>query len=245
MAFLAVSFSSVRCRSSAAFVSAFVPSSTRTLSGGMIVRNSGITPSIRLMASAPSTKAEVDADKVVEMKDLRILSYPHPALRAENAEITKEELDSGEISKIVKKMFSLMYATSGVGLAAPQVGINKKFMVYNQSGDSKKWLDETVMINPKIIEFSVGTDFENEGCLSLEGMKGEVQRSKWIKVEAMNMKGKKIKKKYKGWEARIFQHELDHLNGVLFFDRMTAESQKEVEPIMEEMIAEFGDGGAL
>eukprot|EP00555_Chaetoceros_dichaeta_P003097 CAMPEP_0198249610 /NCGR_PEP_ID=MMETSP1447-20131203/1084_1 /TAXON_ID=420782 /ORGANISM="Chaetoceros dichaeta, Strain CCMP1751" /LENGTH=229 /DNA_ID=CAMNT_0043934289 /DNA_START=232 /DNA_END=921 /DNA_ORIENTATION=+ len=211
----------------------------------MRIHNCRTTQSIRLMASAPSTETEVDTDKAAEKKALYIVSYPHPALRAENEEITKEELESGAVSKYVKEMFALMYATSGVGLAAPQVGINKRFMVYNPSGDSKKWLDETVMINPKIVEFSDGTDLEKEGCLSLPEMTGEVQRSKWIKVEAMNMKGKKIKKKYKGWEARIFQHECDHLNGVLFPDRMTDELQKEVQPKMDEMIAEFGEGGAL
>jgi len=260
MSFLAVSLSIARCRSSAAFVSAFVPSSTgmatsfsekgttidRTPLGTIIlVHNSRITQSIRLMASAPSTETELDTDKVAEMKPLRIVSYPHPALRAENEEITKEELDSGTISKIVKEMFGLMYATQGVGLAAPQVGINKTFMVYNPSGDSKKWLDECVMINPKIVEFSDATDVENEGCLSLPEMKGLVKRSKWIKVEAMNMKGKKIKKKYKGWEARIFQHECDHLNGVLFPDRMDEELQKEIQPEMDELISKFGEGGAL
>lgn len=255
MSFLAVSFSIARCRSSAAFVSAFVPSSTgmgsafyekgTTIAESMLIHNSRTTQSIRLMASAPSTETDVDIEKAAEKKALYIVSYPHPALRAENEEITKEELESGAISKYAKEMFGLMYATSGVGLAAPQVGINKRFMVYNPSGDSKKWLDETVMINPKIVEFSDATDVETEGCLSLPEMNGEVERSKWIKVEALNMKGKKIKKKFKGWEARIFQHECDHLNGVLFPDRMRDVLQKEVQPRMDEMIAEFGQGGAL
>lgn len=196
------------------------------------------------MASTSSVETNIDTDQAVE-EELRILSYPHPALRAENVEVTKEELESGEISKIAKEMFSVMYATSGVGLAAPQVGINKRFMVYNQSGDPQKWLDQVVMINPRIVEFSDGTDVDTEGCLSLPEMQGKVERSKWIKVEAMNMKGKKIKKKYKGWEARVFQHEYDHLDGVLYPDRMTDEEHTKVQPRMNEMIDEFGEGGSL
>ena len=176
---------------------------------------------------------------------MMVLKYPHPALRAENADITDEELKSGEIAKIAKEMFLVMYATEGVGLAAPQVGINKRLMVYNESGDKKKWLQETIMVNPKIVEFSDAKDIENEGCLSFPDMRGDVQRSKWIKVEAQNLKGKKFKKKFKGWEARIFQHEYDHLDGVLYPDRLTEEGKDEVKPRLDELISDFGDGGAL
>jgi peptide deformylase len=76
-------------------------------------------------------------------------------------------------------------------------------------------------------------------------MGGDVERSKWIKVEALNLKGKKIKKKFVGWEARIFQHEYDHLDGVVYIDRLSEEGRKEVQPRLDELIAEFGEGGAL
>jgi len=197
------------------------------------------------MSSAQSTETVVDSAGDAAGTGLRILNYPHPALRAENIEITKEELKSGEIAKIAKEMFSLMYATSGVGLAAPQVGINKRLFVYNQSGDPKKWLDEMIMINPKIVKASDGTSVENEGCLSFPDMRGNVKRPKWVKIEAMNMKGKKIKKKLADWEARIFQHEYDHIEGVLYPDRMTEDGKAEVQPRCDELIAEFGDGGSL
>ena len=85
-------------------------------------------------------------------------------------------------------MFLVMYASEGVGLAAPQVGINKRLMVYNESGDRKKWLNEMVMVNPTIVEFSEAKDVENEGCLSFPDMRGDVQRSKWIKVRKNVMK---------------------------------------------------------
>jgi len=193
-----------------------------------------------------STTEEVDPG-VVEGTDLRVLKYPHPSLRAVNEEIKLEELTGPgcEISKIAKEMFLVMYATKGVGLAAPQVGINKRLMVYNESGDPKKWMKENIFINPKIVEFSEAKDWEEEGCLSFPDMSGDVERSKWIKVEAQNMKGKKIKKKYKGWEARIFQHEYDHLDGTVYIDRLTEEGRAKVQVTLEELVSNYGEGGAL
>eukprot|EP00568_Trieres_chinensis_P002196 CAMPEP_0183291290 /NCGR_PEP_ID=MMETSP0160_2-20130417/761_1 /TAXON_ID=2839 ORGANISM="Odontella Sinensis, Strain Grunow 1884" /NCGR_SAMPLE_ID=MMETSP0160_2 /ASSEMBLY_ACC=CAM_ASM_000250 /LENGTH=251 /DNA_ID=CAMNT_0025452079 /DNA_START=53 /DNA_END=808 /DNA_ORIENTATION=- len=203
--------------------------------------SAGHPASTRLFSA---TKEEVDPG-IVDGTDLRIVKYPHPSLRADNAEITEDELADGSIKKIAKEMFLVMYAAEGVGLAAPQVGINKRLMVYNESGDKNKWLSEVVMVNPRIVEFSDAQDVETEGCLSFPEMNGPVQRSKWIKVEALNLKGKKTKKKFKGWEARIFQHEYDHLDGVVYVDRLEEDSKKEVQPRLDELIADFGEGGAL
>jgi peptide deformylase len=193
-----------------------------------------------------SIEDEIDPG-IVAGTDLRVLKYPHPSLRAPNAEIPIEELTGPgcEISKIAKEMFLVMYASRGCGLAAPQVGINKRLMVYNEYGDAKQWMHETVMINPKIVEFSDATDVENEGCLSFPEIRGDILRPKWIKIEAYNTKGKKFKKKFKGWEARIFQHEYDHLEGKVFIDRLTEDGRKEVQPKLNELIDSFGVGGAL
>ncbi len=176
-----------------------------------------------------------------------MLKYPHPSLRASNVEVPIEELTGpgSEISRIAKEMFLVMYASRGVGLAAPQVGINKRLMVYNESGDPKDWMGETVMINPIIVEFSDATDIEQEGCLSFPAIRGDVERSRWIKVEAMNIRGKKFKKKFRGWEARIFQHEYDHLDGKVFIDRLTADSRKEAQPKLDGLISDFGVGAAI
>jgi len=177
---------------------------------------------------------------------LRVVKYPHPALRSPNDEITLKELqDNTEIADLSRGMLKVMYAAEGVGLAAPQVGVNKRLMVYNPSGDPKRWLDETVLVNPKIVEFSEAKDEEIEGCLSFPNMSGEVVRSKWIKVEAMNLKGKKIKKKFAGWEARIFQHEYDHLDGIVYIDRLSDGTRAKVQPRLNELIEQYGDGGAL
>jgi peptide deformylase len=199
-----------------------------------------------LLFSTPSNKkAEVDPG-VVDGTDLRIVKYPHPALRAHNGEVTVEELkESREVADLARGMLRVMYAAEGVGLAAPQVGVNKRLMVYNPTGDSKKWLDETILVNPKIVEYSDAKDEEIEACLSFPGMSGEVVRSKWIKVEAMNLTGKKIKKKFTGWEARIFQHEYDHLDGTVYIDRLSEDTKAKVQPRLNELIEEFGDGGSI
>ena len=185
---------------------AFVPKGLRTAYIHQSSSVSHVPDFMSQLFSTPPKKEEVDPG-VVDGTDLRIVKYPHPALRAENAEISSEELkDSKEIADLAKGMLKVMYAAEGVGLAAPQVGVNKRLMVYNPSGDSKKWLEETILVNPKIVEYSEGKDTEIEGCLSFPDMNGEVTRSKWIKVQATNLKGRPIKKKFTGWEARIFQH---------------------------------------
>lgn len=208
------------------------------------VRSALSTTNRRVHELYSSLNEEVDPGKV-DGTDLTIVKYPHPSLRSDNSIITEEELEQGEISKVAKEMFLVMYAAEGVGLAAPQVGINKRLMVYNPSGDKKKWLDEVVMVNPQIVEFSEAKDVEQEGCLSFPDMSGDVERSKWIKVEAQTLKGKKIKKRFKGWEARIFQHEYDHLDGTVYIDRLNEEGRKEVQPTLDDLIETYGEGGSL
>eukprot|EP00547_Thalassionema_nitzschioides_P013510 CAMPEP_0194247138 /NCGR_PEP_ID=MMETSP0158-20130606/16107_1 /TAXON_ID=33649 /ORGANISM="Thalassionema nitzschioides, Strain L26-B" /LENGTH=260 /DNA_ID=CAMNT_0038983189 /DNA_START=35 /DNA_END=817 /DNA_ORIENTATION=+ len=189
-----------------------------------------------------SQKVEVDPG-VVEGTDLRIVKYPHPSLRAKNDEVSITD-EQESITKLAKEMFKVMYAAEGVGLAAPQVGVNKRLMVYNPAGDSQRWLDETIFVNPQIVEFSSAEDEEMEACLSFPDMEGEVVRSKWIKIEAFTPKGRKIKKKLKGWEARIFQHEYDHLDGTVYIDRLSKETREKVQPRLDELIDEYdGDDG--
>lgn len=168
----------------------------------MVARSTTSATSATTATTQLFAKLEEEVDPgQVEGTDLRIVKYPHPSLRAENAEITKEELKDGSISQLAKEMFLYMYEAEGVGLAAPQVGVNKRMMVYNPSGDKKRWLEEIIMVNPRIVEYSDAKEIDMEGCLSFPDFTGDVERSKWIKVEAMNMKGKKLKRKFTGWEA--------------------------------------------
>ena len=249
-----IALCSIAARNAAAFSPSVLHQCRRPISTSCVLRSfshptapSSASPSIRSwMSSLFSTTEEVDPG-IVEGTDLRVLKYPHPALRAPNEEIPIEELTGPgcDISKIAKEMFLVMYATKGVGLAAPQVGINKRLMVYNPEGDPKKWMQETIMVNPKIVEYSEAKEWDEEGCLSFPDMSGDVERSKWIKVEAQNLKGKKIKKKFKGWEARIFQHEYDHLDGTVYIDRLTEDGRAKVQVTLEELISNYGEGGAL
>jgi len=194
--------------------------------------------------SSPPLKEETDLG-TVEGTNYRIVKYPHPSLRAENEDVILPD-EQESITKISKEMLKIMYAAEGVGLAAPQIGVNKRLMVYNPTGDSKKWMDETILVNPRIVEYSNAKDEEIEGCLSFPEMQGEVIRSKWIKVEAMTPKGRKIKKKFKGWEARIFQHEYDHLDGTVYTDRVSDETKEIVQSRLKELIEEYdGDDGAI
>ncbi len=180
---------------------------------------------------------EVDPGAVAGT-DLRVLRYPHPLLRAPNAEFEKSEL-AGEARKLAKEMLLVMYASKGVGLAAPQVGVNKRLMVFNVEGDSKAWVHETVLVNPRIIATSKASDVEPEACLSFPGMSGAVRRREWVKVEAYKLNGKKFKVKYEGWKARVFQHEYDHLDGVLYIDRLEEEDQPEVQQRLSELTEEY------
>mmetsp|Transcript_532 Transcript_532/g.947 ORF Transcript_532/g.947 Transcript_532/m.947 type:complete len:246 (-) Transcript_532:75-812(-) len=181
---------------------------------------------------------EVDPG-IVEGTNLRIVKYPSPILRAHNEAVT--EFDQ-ELADLAKQMLKVMYASNGVGLAAPQVGINKRIMVFNPKGDPKAWVQEVALINPVIVDKSAKLELGGEGCLSFPQMGGDVNRHVWVKIEAQNTKGKKIKVKYTGWEAIIFQHEYDHLDGILYIDRMSEEERAKVQPRLDELVAEFKDG---
>lgn len=183
--------------------------------------------------------AEEEIDPgVIEGTDLRVLKYPHPLLRAPNDTV---EIDgfNADLKQTAREMLKVMYASRGVGLAAPQVGVNKRLMVFNPDGDSKAFLKEVVMVNPEIVASAKKCEVEGEACLSFPGMNGKVQRPEWVKVEAYRLNGKKFKVKYEGWVARIFQHEYDHLQGVLYIDRLEEEDKETVKDRLAELVADY------
>lgn len=207
----------------------------RTLIVGLLGRRRVRRPTTRMVVEE---QEEVDPG-VVAGTDLRVLRYPHPKLRAENAEVVKEEFGD-DLKRTAREMLKVMYASKGVGLAAPQVGINKRLMVFNPDGDSKAWLQEVIMVNPSIIGRSKASEVEMEACLSFPGMGGNVRRHDWVKVEAYRLNGKKFKVKYEGWQARVFQHEFDHLDGIMYIDRLdTEEDRTRVRPVLDKLIAEY------
>lgn len=148
-----------------------------------------------------------------------IVTVPNDVLRRKARKITSFDND---LQKLVDDMVETMREAPGVGLAAPQVGNPQRLIVVeydedDQIEDSPKKL--YVVANPEIIKTSDETEMGIEGCLSIPGLVGEVERNLEIVVRGQNRRGQPVKIKAKDWLARIFQHEIDHLDGVLYTDR--------------------------
>ncbi len=160
----------------------------------------------------------------------QIVTLPEPVLRRKAKPITKFDK---ELQTLIDDMIETMRDAPGVGLAAPQVNVLQQLAVIEYAEDDDDE-DETegaerpakpkqliVIINPEIVKASEEKVNGIEGCLSIPGLIGEVERHEAIQVKALNRYGKPVKLKVDGWMARIFQHEIDHLNGVLFTDLST------------------------
>ena len=147
------------------------------------------------------------------MSKLPIRVYNDPVLRKKTSVIKKM---TEEDKKLIANMIETMYTKDGVGLAATQVGISRRIAVINHT---QKKGEELVMINPKIIKKSGGEIME-EGCLSLPGITAEVKRFQKLTLIFNDLEGRERKIKAEGLFARIIQHETDHLDGILFIDRL-------------------------
>jgi len=149
-----------------------------------------------------------------------IATLPDLILRRKARPVTKFD---GNLQTLIDNMIETMRAAPGVGLAAPQVGVSERVIVV-EYGDEE---DETVpkklyaLVNPELKAISQETEVGVEGCLSVPGLLGELERSLAVTVKGLNRRGQPMRIKAKGWLARIFQHEIDHLNGVVFTDRAT------------------------
>lgn len=174
-------------------------------------------------------------------KALKILKYPHPKLRADNEPISEF---NEELKEIVDGMLETMYDDDGIGLAAPQVGINKQLMVFNQDGDPETPEMEMVLCNPRIVSHSEETKLGEEGCLSFPQISGEVARNTWVEVEYQNIKGDTLNIKFEGKPAIIFQHEFDHLNKVLFIDRLVEMDKELNQKRLDKYVKKYGAGAA-
>lgn len=162
---------------------------------------------------------------------MEVLQYPDPRLRAPNAPVT---VFDAKLAQLAKDMFHTMYMTEGIGLAAPQVGQNICMMVYNEGGHPDDG-EEVVLLNPKIVEYSKEEDFFEEGCLSFPKTYADVKRPLKITVEYDNLAGKRVRMQLDELAARVFQHEYDHLEGVLFHDRMDAANLDKVREDLRTM----------
>lgn len=151
-----------------------------------------------------------------EAAALSIITFPHPTLRYEAKPIRKVDAN---LKKLVAQMFDLMYEHRGVGLAATQVDLPIRLFVMNESGQEDQKDLERVMINPVITKPRANEEAE-EGCLSLPNIHGNVIRAKTIHVNAYDLSGNEFDQDVSGFEARVIQHEADHLDGTLFIDRL-------------------------
>ena len=146
------------------------------------------------------------------MAVLKVRKYGDPILRRRAGPVREI---TPEIRRIVTDMIETMYDEVGIGLAAPQVGISLRLMVV---GDEKT-PEANALVNPVIAEQG-GEVTSEEGCLSLPGIFAPVTRAEWVKLEAQDLEGKPVSIRASGLAARVYQHEMDHLDGVLFIDRL-------------------------
>src|SRR5262249_55063946 len=156
---------------------------------------------------------------------MEILPYPHPALRWKSKPILEINDD---LRRVVAEMFELMYAAKGIGLAANQVGLPYRLFILNLTADPEIKDEEVVFINPEILKRKGSTGGE-EGCLSYPGMYGQVKRAAKVEIEAFDLKGECFQYSLDDLAARAVQHETDHLDGVLFTDRMTEAARRELD----------------
>ena len=163
---------------------------------------------------------------------MKILKYPHPILLKPTAKV---EIIDEALAAQARQMFAAMYEARGVGLSANQVGINRRMAVVNPTGKPE---DELVLINPSIAQRS-GRVLEEEGCLSFPEVFGKVIRAKSVTVEYTDLSGKAHTIEADEFLARIFQHEIDHLEGVVFINKMTPAARTGVTANLRKLENEF------
>jgi peptide deformylase len=160
------------------------------------------------------------------MAILKVARMGHPVLRAKARPIDPGQIATPRVQQLIDDMFETMLEYQGVGLAAPQVHESVRLFVAGFSPDdddeSSRGVPKMALINPEITPVSADVVEDWEGCLSIPDIRGRVPRSRQIAVRAYDRRGKRIEIKASGFTARVIQHETDHLDGVLFFDRMTS-----------------------
>jgi peptide deformylase len=159
------------------------------------------------------------------MAVLQIRTLPDPVLRQKAKRVTKID---GSIHKLIDNMIDTMRAASGAGLAAPQIGVSLRIAVIELPGE-----EVITLINPQVIK-RIGERILEEGCLSVPGYRGEIKRSVTIKVKAQDRQGKEFRLKGEELLAQALEHEIDHLNGILYIDRIESpEKLFKIEAVQE------------
>jgi len=197
------------------------------------------------VASEPETQTEEveeerpdperEARRLVALAQIR--QYPDPVLRMRAREV--ESFDE-ELAQLVSRMTQLMDGAEGAGLAATQVGVLRRVFVVRADDNG------TIMalVNPEVVEHGEELETDDEGCLSLQGLLLPVERSVSVTATAKDPEGTDINLRLEGFVARAFQHELDHLDGVLTLDRTTEEARREAMAMLRQRSASRGSTGA-
>lgn len=163
---------------------------------------------------------------------LDIKKYPDPVLRKKAAEVT--EINEAIIN-LLDNMVETMLAAPGVGLAAPQVGVSKRIIVVDIMARTEQ-VNIQKFINPEIVEME-GCEIDEEGCLSVPGEYARVKRAQKILLKALNEKSDELTLELEGLPARIVQHEVDHLEGILFIDRLPIFSRETIKKHIKKRVA--------
>lgn len=150
----------------------------------------------------------------------KVLRLGDPRLREASQEVPDNEIGSKEIKKLIRDMFDTMTENEGAGLAAPQIGVMKRIFVTGLESSVDGQYQKKVFINPVIEYLTDKTDGLWEGCLSLPGMRGYVERPNKIRLKWIDEKDEPNDQVIEGYEAIVIQHEFDHLNGALYVDRL-------------------------
>jgi peptide deformylase len=164
-------------------------------------------------------QAEAEADARRRFALAQIRQYGDPALRLTAYEVSDFDDD---LRRLVDRMTELMHDAQGVGLAATQVGVLRRVFVFEPDEDGPR-----IVVNPTIVTLGDELESDGEGCLSLQGVRVPVERPTTLTIAGKNQDGKDVSYELAGYEARIAQHELDHLDGVLIIDRTDEEHRKE------------------
>lgn len=165
---------------------------------------------------------------------LSIIHYPHPTLRHKSKPIVRVDQ---RLKDLAAEMLDLMYKHEGVGLAANQVDLPIRMFVANETGtrgEGREW----VVINP-VIDRPKGNETSQEGCLSVPGIYANVKRPKTVRMQGYDLSGNEIDEQLDGFLARVMMHEVDHLDGVMFFDRLSEESKRELDDKLYEFETNF------
>jgi peptide deformylase len=169
------------------------------------------------------------------VSNLKIVHYPHPTLRHISKPLKRVDK---ELHGIVREMFDLMYEAHGIGLAANQVDLPYRMFVINLKSDPDAKDEEYVFLNP-VITARKGMAEAEEGCLSLPGLYAQVKRPEKVTLNAYNLAGEEVNMDLDGLFARAVQHEIDHLDGVLFIDRLSETAALELKQAIADFEEEF------